>query len=54
MKESVEVSSHLKIFYSKKLDEHEGAHEYEIVDNKDKHKILAEDLRKKWKELENS
>jgi hypothetical protein len=52
MKESQMVSAHLQIFYAKKLQKHENAHEYEIVDNKERHKNLQEELTLKWKELE--
>lgn len=52
MKESQIVSAHLQIFYSKKLQKHENNHELEIVDNKERHKNLQEELTLKWKELE--
>lgn len=52
MKESQAVSQHLKIFYQKKLDKHETEHEYEIVDNRERHKNLKEQLEIQWKSLE--
>lgn len=42
----------MKIFYQKKLDKHETEHEYEIVDNRERHKNLKEQLEIQWKSLE--
>lgn len=52
MKESQQVSQHLKIFYAKKLDKHEAEHEFEIVDNRERHKNLKHQLETTWKTLE--
>lgn len=54
MKESQQVSAHLKHFYSKKLEKHEAEHEFEIVDNRERHKEKKIELEKTWKTLESN
>jgi hypothetical protein len=52
MKESQRATSHLKVNYEKKLMKQDEEHEYEVIDNKERHKNLKQDLEQQWKILE--
>ncbi len=44
MKESQLATQHLKVNYEKKLLKQDDEHEYEVVDNHERHKKLKQDL----------
>jgi len=52
MKESQFATQHLKVNYDKKLLKQDEEHEFEIVDNHEKHKNLKQTLELQWKSLE--